>query len=308
MKSIKVLAPAKINLFLRILNKRRDGFHDIETVFEKISLFDKILIKEIPQDDIKVESNCREISLLGKNNTIYKAISLIKRKFRIKKGIYAYIEKNIPIKAGLGGGSSDAAATLEGLNRLWRLGLSTKELLNIAKNIGSDVPLFILKDSFLLGRGKGEKLTKIRGAGSIKLWHILINSGIKISTPHAYSLFDKHFFARNRGLKSKNYQKKMRLTIPPYSVNIIIHALFNRDVSLLNYYSYNIFEDLVVRKSPRLAKLKRSLEKITREFVHMTGSGSTLFMTFSSKKEASRIANKVGKVIDRCCCFIVSTY
>jgi len=119
MKSINVLAPAKINLFLRILNKRRDGFHDIETVFEKISLFDKILIKEIPQDDIKVESNCREISLLGKNNIIYKVIYSIKSKFRIKKGIYAYIEKNIPIKAGLGGGSSDAAATLKGLNRLW---------------------------------------------------------------------------------------------------------------------------------------------------------------------------------------------
>jgi len=307
MKRITILAPAKINLFFKILNRRKDGYHNIETVFEKISLFDKILIKEIPGDDIIIESNSKDLSFSDKNNTVYQAIYLIKKKFRINRGLYVYVEKNIPVAAGLGGGSSDAAATLKGLNRLWGLGLPNRTLLNFSKRIGSDVPLFALKGNFLLGKGKGELLSRISGVNNLKLWHILIVPNIRISTPCAYSLFDKHYFAKKRESKSIKYQRKLGLTMPLYSANIILHALLNRDVSLLNYYSYNSFEDLITREHVELARFKRVLEDVTGDFVHMSGSGSALFMTFSRRKEAEYLIGKAKKVINRCRIFLVNT-
>ncbi|MDD5006209.1 MAG: 4-(cytidine 5'-diphospho)-2-C-methyl-D-erythritol kinase [Candidatus Omnitrophica bacterium] len=307
MKQVKVLAPAKINLFLKILNKREDGYHNIETVFEKISLFDKVILKDIPTDKVVIESNCKDILLAQKNNTVYKAICLIKNKFRIKRGLYVYIEKNIPIAAGLGGGSSDAAATIKGLNKLWNLGLSKKELLNLSRGIGSDVPLFMAEGSFLLGSERGNKVSKISKTDNLKLWHILIASGIKVSTPYAYSLFDKHYVRGEGEFRGSSLSKRLRLTIPPYGANIVTCALLKRDVSLLNYYSYNSFENLVIKQFPKLARLKGVLEDIAHDFVHMSGSGSALFMTFSNRKGAEYLIRKMRGLPKVCRYFLVST-
>jgi len=328
MKQIEVLAPAKINLFLKIVNKRIDGFHDLETVFEKVSLFDKLTLKEVKGENIVLTSNSRRVPL-NKDNTVYKAIELVRDKFKIKRGISVHIEKNIPQRAGLGGGSSDAVAALRGINELWRLGLSTDDMLDFAKQIGSDVALFVLKDSFLLGKGRGERLTPIRVAKGLKLWHILITPNFGISTPLAYHLFDKHFMLRSSTEKAL----RLKLTIPDYSANIITHALFNRDVSLLNYYSYNSFAGFLFKDFPRLASIKKSLEEILFDtstasscgkkrrsvstlsfcrrvdFIHVSGSGPTLFLTFSGRKEASETLSKIEKRLekDRCQSFLVHT-
>lgn len=303
MKEIEALAPAKLNLFLKILNKRPDGYHNIETVFEKISLFDRIVIKENPRNEIIIESNSRRLPL-DKNNIIYKSIVLIKEKFKINKGLFVYLDKNIPISAGLGGGSSDAAAVLKGLNKFWKLGLSKDDFLDFAGFLGCDVPLFILEDSFLLGRERGDKLFKIPKVGNFKLWHILAAPDKAVSTIHAYTLFDKCSIgiSKNRG--------KMGLTMPDYSVNIITYALLNRDVSLLNYYSYNSFESLIIRQFPALIRIKSILERLTSSFVHMSGSGSTLFITFSDRKEAENVMEKIkiNKAMNKCRFFLVSTY
>ena len=188
MKQIEILAPAKVNLFLKILNRRKDGFHDIETVFEKVSLFDRIIFRENPCREIVFSSNLKSLNSI--NNSICKAALLIKDRFKVKQGVSIYLDKNIPIAAGLGGGSSDAAYTIQALNRFWKLGLSDKELLDLAKTIGSDVALFMLKGSFILGKGRGDKVYPIKGTNSLKLWHILIAPNIKISTPYAYSVFE----------------------------------------------------------------------------------------------------------------------
>ncbi|MBL7130508.1 MAG: 4-(cytidine 5'-diphospho)-2-C-methyl-D-erythritol kinase [Candidatus Omnitrophica bacterium] len=307
MKQIQILAPAKINLFLKILNKRKDDYHNIETIFEKVSLFDKIILRESPKNDVIIESNVKDLRFLGKSNTVYKAIHLIKKRLRVKRGIYAYVEKSIPIGAGLGGGSSDAVATLKGINRLWRLGLCKKDLLNLSKNIGSDVPLFMLNGSFLLGKGRGEELSRIPGTSNLKLWHILVVPNLKISTHYAYSLFDKYYLSKKRGVRSGVLQGKLRLTIPTYSANIITYALLNRDVSLLNYYSYNSFKSLILREFTKLSSLNRILENINRDFVHLSGSGSALFMTFSDRKEAEYPIRKIKKVVSKCNCFLVHT-
>lgn len=307
MKQIEILAPAKINLFLKILDKRKDGYHNLETVFEKVSLFDKIYLKESPINEIIIRSNVCNSLFSGKHNTVYKAIHLIKEKIGVKRGVYAYVQKNIPVAAGLAGGSSDAAATLKGLNRLWKLGLGNKDLLNISKSIGSDVPLFMSEGSFLSGRERGDLVSRIKGAGKLKLWHILAVPNFGISTVCAYSLFDRYYFNKNRGLKNTDLQGKLRLTIPAYSVKIITYALLNRDVSLLNYYSYNSFESVITREFPKLASFKKTLEETSRDFVHISGSGPTLFMTFSTRKEAEGLIRKIRKVVNKCRCFLVNT-
>lgn len=305
MKEIQVLAPAKLNLFLKILNKRRDGFHNIETVFEKVSLFDKISLKEIPPNEIIIRSNVK--NLATKDNSVYKAASLIKNKFNIKKGLSIYLEKNIPVAAGLAGGSSDAASALKALNTLWNLGLSEKGLLKLSQNIGSDVSLFISKESFILGKGKGDKVSSIKGTKNLKLWHILIAPGIKIATPLAYSLFDRYYLGKKSGFANANLHRKLRLTMPPYSANIIAASLSNRDVSLLNYYSYNTFESLILKRFLDLARIKKNIEEKTKNFVHLSGSGSALFMTFSNRKGAGGLLEKVKKAVKDCRFFLVHT-
>lgn len=308
MRQIQISSPAKINLFLRILDRRLDGYHNIETVFEKVSLFDRLIIKENPANKIIIESNIKDSLFLNKNNTIYKAILLIKRKFRINRGVYVNIEKNIPIGAGLGGGSSDAAATLKALNSLWQLRLTKKELISLSGQIGSDVALFMLDGSFSMGRERGDKVSHISGTKNLKLWHILIVPDFSISTAFAYSLFDKYILTKKCQAKDCLLQGKLGLTIPSYGANIINYALSSRDVSLLNYYSYNSFESVILRQFPKLDRFKKILEQLAKDFVHMSGSGSTLFMTFSNRKEAQYLLKKVNKVTNKCRTFLVDTY
>jgi 4-diphosphocytidyl-2-C-methyl-D-erythritol kinase len=307
MNQIKILAPAKINLFLRILNKRKDGYHDIETVSEKVSLYDKIVLEESKSSEIVVKSNSKDPCFKGANNTVYKAISLLRDKLKIKKGVRVFVEKHIPVGAGLAGGSSDAAETLKGLDKLWKLGIPRSELLNFAGKIGSDVPLFVFDESFLLGRGRGERLCRISGTQRLKLWHILVTPSFKISTAYAYSLFDRYHFSRKRDGQGFESHEKLRLTIPSYSANIITCALFDRDVSLLNYYSYNSFKSVILKKYIRLFRLNRVLEGINKDFVHLSGSGSTLFMTFFGRKEAEYLVKKVKRAVGNCRVFLVHT-
>lgn len=308
MKTIEILAPAKINLFLKIINKRKDDFHTIETVFEKVSLCDKLLIKECPGKDIVIASNSRYLSSLKKNNLVYRAADCLRRKNKIKHGVFVYLEKNIPIAAGLGGGSSDAASVLQGLNLLWRLGLTQKDLVAFSRHIGSDVALFMFHSGFLVGRGRGDEITPCPALNSLQLWHILIIADVAVSTPRAYVLFDKHFFAKETHSKKPYLAKKMHLTIPDYSATIITHALLKRDVSLLNYYSYNSFKDIIVKQFPQVARLKKKIEAFSKEVVHLSGSGPSLFITFSQRKEALSLAKKLQNSVRGCRFFLVSTH
>lgn len=308
MNTLEIAAPAKINLFLKIINKRKDGYHTIESVFEKISLCDRLYLKRHRNNEIVVASNSPRLSSLGKNNLVYKAADYLRRKTKAREGVFIYLEKNIPLGAGLGGGSSDAAAAIKGLNRLWQLGLSTPRLIELAGAIGSDVPLFIPHSRFLIGTGRGDRVRGIAVADSFRLWHILIIADVSVSTPYAYSLFDKYFCERPTRPGGLHFAEKMKLTIPGYSANIITHALLKKDVSLLNYYSYNSFKDIVINRFPQIARLKKKLEALTTETIHLSGSGSSLFITLARRKEAERLVKKIRNALLRCQCIPVSTY
>jgi 4-diphosphocytidyl-2C-methyl-D-erythritol kinase len=186
MTSITLDAPAKVNLFLKVLGKRKDSYHNILTVFEKISLADTIRISKIPSG-IEVSSD-RFITRSPEDNIAYRAARMLIRKKRLKCGVRIQIIKRIPVAAGLGGGSSDAAAVLLGINRLFRLNLTKRALLGLGAALGADVPFFLLEKPFAIGRSKGERLEAIDSRK--RYWHLIANPGFKVSTKDIYNAFD----------------------------------------------------------------------------------------------------------------------
>ena len=144
MNSIKLKSRAKINLSIDVLGKRLDGYHLVEMIMQTIDLFDRIKIFSLEEDKIIIESNSEDIPL-NDSNMVYKAADLIKEQFGIKQGVRIYIEKNIPVAAGMAGGSSNAAAVLVGLNELWNLNLDKNELKDLGLKLGADVPFCYLR-------------------------------------------------------------------------------------------------------------------------------------------------------------------
>src|SRR3989338_5202174 len=183
---MKLLSPAKVNLFLTVLKRRVDGYHNLHTLFERVDLCDKITITKTACR-ISVRTNVPDLPN-DSRNIATRAAELLKKYARVREGARIRIQKRIPIAAGLGGGSSNAATVLLGLNRLWRLRLSKTRLLKLAAKLGSDVPFFILETPFAEGRGRGEILKPIRLKGA-KLWHVIVKPPFGISTKHAYQVF-----------------------------------------------------------------------------------------------------------------------
>ena len=180
---IRLRAPAKLNLFLRVLGRRADGYHEIETVFERLDLADALTFESHPD---AVCLTCTDPSLsCGADNLILKAAQLLQRVSGTARGARIHLEKHIPIAAGLGGGSSDAAATLVGLNRLWGLGLDRAALQPLAAQLGSDVPFFLIDAPFAIGRGRGAACEPL--PTSCRLTHVLVTPPHRLSTRDVYA-------------------------------------------------------------------------------------------------------------------------
>ena len=186
---VKVLSYAKLNLYLEILNKRPDGYHNLETIFERVSLMDEIVIKKAPGNSLRIETDSPDIPK-GSGNSVYQAAALLKKNFAISAGLVIKIKKRIPVGAGLGGGSSNAASTLLGLNYLWNLGLSAEELKDYASRIGSDAAFFVYNYPLATGRGRGERIELWSGLKK-KLWHIIAVPKLNVSTARIYRDLDK---------------------------------------------------------------------------------------------------------------------
>ena len=243
------------------MNKRKDGYHNIKTIFQEISLSDDISIKEtkagIPLKLDSVSIVCDNPSIpTDKTNLVYKAADAIKKYSGIKKGVLIKIKKGIPAGAGLGGGSSDAAAVLGGLNKLWNLKLTKNQLVKIGKQIGADVPFF-LYGGRCLGEGIGDKLTplKIRKTE----WYVIVKPSFEISTKFAYS----------------------QLTKPRKTGKITKYA--------------NRLEDVVTPLYPEIKKIKDLLTESGAEFSLMSGSGSCVFGFVRNKITGIRIKNRLKK-------------
>lgn len=269
---------AKLNLYLRVINRRADNYHNIKTVFERIDLKDRIIIHSLPDKRINLLCNC---PLVPKDSTnlAYRSARLLQETFRVNQGAEIKIIKYIPVGAGLGGGSSNAASVLLGLNKLWGINLPKEKLARLATKIGCDIPFFIYDIPFAEGSGRGDKITPLKELFRIKLWHILVVPKIEVSTSFIYSKFDKYSALTN--LKK--------------DVKLLYLALKNLDVSLLSKALFNSLEEVTFRFFPQVKRIKDELLSLGLRSILMSGSGPAVFGIVSSRKEAEGLKKHLEK-------------
>lgn len=276
MRSILLKSPAKLNLYLEVLNKRSDGYHEIETVFERIGLYDRIRLT-LKEKGIKLLCDSPDVPV-NQANLAYKAAGLLKKRTGYPGGVEIKLNKRIPPASGLGGGSSNAATVMLGLNELWNLGLSRGELLKLGREIGSDVPFFLLDRSLAIGRGRGDELVPLP---DIKpLWHFLIVPKFRVFTRDAYNCLKKRHFCLT---KRKNI------------VKILVYALKKRDFGLLGDWLYNRLEEVAVEKHKQIQQLKETLRAMGAKAIAMSGSGPTVFAIAQTKEEAMGWKDRFAK-------------
>ena len=259
---------SKVNIGLKVLNQRDDGYHNIYTIFQELNFGDSIYIEKRDQD-CKIISNVDWIPT-DKSNICFKAYNEVKKEFSGVKGLHLKIEKKIPTGSGLGGGSANAAAVLKGINKIYKLKLTASKLEQIASKIGADVPFFI-KGKTQLGEGVGEKLTPLHS--TIIGTYLLVIPKFSISTEWAYSIIKN---------KLNDQDKKVNFS-----------SFFNGDYSSLQIFE-NDFERIVIPAYPEIGAIKIKLLKLGARFVSLSGSGSTVYGIFddeASAKEAELLFN-----------------
>ncbi len=266
---IKLISPAKINLYLNIIGKYRSGFHRLESIVERISLADEITIKV--KKDPSITASCNVKSLENDQNLAVRAAKAIKAKCKFDCGFDIYIKKNIPIGSGLGGGSSNAATTLLGINKLLHLNLGKEELYRLGAGLGSDVNFFISQSKFAFLEGRGEIVTPLDIDSKFK--HFIIWPAISISTKKVYE------------------KKRPKLTKIFNSANILQYALKGGDAFLIKKSIFNCLEKSAFAVCKELVKAKEILDKCGL-FFKLTGSGSAFYTLFSDTS-ISRIRSVV---------------
>jgi 4-diphosphocytidyl-2-C-methyl-D-erythritol kinase len=279
-------SPAKINLYLDVLDKRDDGYHNILSVMHKIGLCDQIFLYntgggiEVTCDDPDVPK--------GRENLAYRAAELLIGKLRISYGIGIKIVKKVPVGGGLGGGSSNAATVMLGLNEMWKLGLNRRELAGLGAEVGSDVPFFILGGNSAVVKGKGDQIIPVSCAKS--LWFLLLNPRVKVSTKYAYDLLDA----------------TGRLTKPAGSAKLLVSALECADCPGIERNMYNIFEEVVLRRHPVVTEVKSLVRSAGIRTVLMSGTGSTVFGMVQHREEAVLAKAKIKEAA--CNVFVARTW
>jgi len=269
---------AKVNLFLELLGKRGDGFWEIETIFQTISLSDILTFEVIEKDTISFSCNWKELE--NEENLVIKAARKLQRVGKIRKGVKISLQKRIPLGAGLGGGSSNAALTLKVLNTLWEVNVGKQELHEMAASLGSDVSFF-LTGGTCLGKGRGEIITSLP---SLPAWKIFL-----IFPP--FLVYTKDVYADARLPEIHLSSKPMQNAIKSKDRGGILANLFNR------------LEETVFRNYPQLKAWREELQSLGFRNTLMSGSGPTLFGFLSGAEEAKKIKEWSKKKRLRCECF-----
>ncbi|MFC5470399.1 4-(cytidine 5'-diphospho)-2-C-methyl-D-erythritol kinase [Cohnella suwonensis] len=269
MTKIYEKAPAKINLLLDVLRKREDGFHEVEMIMTMVDVADRLEMEELPRDQILLTSQVGFIPL-DEKNLAFQAAKLLKERYGVKRGVYIHLDKQIPVAAGLAGGSSDAAAALRGLNRLWDLQLSISELEALGAELGSDVP-FCIRGGTALATGRGERLESLQPPP--QCWVILAKPPINVSTADVYGKF------RVNDLKSHPSIPDMLSAISRQSFPDMCAALGN------------VLESVTLHRYPEVRQIKDCMMKAGADGVLMSGSGPTVFGLVSKEIKVARVYN-----------------
>ena len=266
--SNNLVAPAKINVRLEIIGKREDGFHEIRSIMGTVGLYDTISLSKTPAGITLTSSGSDEIPLDNKN-LAFKAASLIISEAKVAGGVAISLKKCIPVASGLGGGSSDAAATMKGINELYDLKCSLRQLMELGVRIGADVPFFFSEGATFV-TGIGEKLSPIEL--SPPFWVLLVTPPIAVSTAWAYGQF-------------RLLPQDETFTFPA-KIDLL---------KLGKEILYNDFERVVIPHFPEIAKIKKALENLGAWGALMSGSGPTVFGLFFNEEEVRSAETKLIK-------------
>ncbi|KON85878.1 4-diphosphocytidyl-2C-methyl-D-erythritol kinase [Sporosarcina globispora] len=273
---VMVKAPAKINLSLDVLHKREDGYHEVEMIMTTIDLADRLELTLLDKDEIKIISHNRFVPD-DQRNLAYQAAHLLKERYQVKKGVSITIEKTIPVAAGLAGGSSDAAAALRGLNKLWDLGLSLDELAEIGTEIGSDVS-FCVYGGTAIATGRGEKIQELPAPPTC--WVILAKPFIGVSTADVYRRLD---------VKQVQHPNTAGM-IEAIKTGSYDHVCLNMG---------NVLEDVTLKMHPEVAQIKDQMKRFGADAVLMSGSGPTVFGLVHHDSRMHRIYNGLRGFCDQ---------
>lgn len=265
---MRLRAFAKINLGLDILRKREDGYHEVRMIMQTIQMYDVLEMKKVKKPGISLSVNYPYIPSDGRN-LVYKAAKLLMDEFQVKEGVDIRLEKFIPVAAGMAGGSSDAAAAMVGINHLFKLGLSEKDLMDRAVNIGADVPYCIMRGT-ALAEGIGEKLTRI---AQVPDCYVLIGKpGIGVSTKTAYE-----------SLQLDKIQSHP-------DIDGMIRDIENGNLLAMTDKMGNVFESGIIGKYPVIGEIKDLMEANGALKAMMSGSGPTVFGIFDDREKMEAAA------------------
>lgn len=268
-------AYAKVNLTLDVLSRRPDGYHEVDMVLQSIDLSDLVWLERRSDGLVLLESNAAHIPTDDRNLAVQAARVFLKCT-GITSGIHINLEKNIPVAAGLAGGSSDAAAVLRGLNRIFRTGMSLDKLAEMGAQIGSDVP-FCIYGGTAIARGRGELLTRI--ANQCQMYVLLIHPRMFVSTADIYGSMRHGDYAVKAGS------------------DVMTKALLAGDADEISQIVTNDLKPVTYRLYPEVAQLAEKVEAVTRHQVHMSGSGPTLFCLAPTIQQANRMYNALRGIM-----------
>lgn len=273
MNQMRLKALAKINLGLDVLRRKEDGYHEVKMIMQTISLHDQIHMRKIEEDEIRIRTNLYYLPN-NENNLAYKAAKMLKDEFHIPGGVFINLKKEIPVAAGMAGGSSDAAAVLFGMNKMYGLKLSMQELMDRGVKLGADVPYCIMRGT-ALAEGIGEKLTKLP---AMPKCHILIaKPPINVSTKFVY----ENLHAND--MKPEDH--------PP--VDAQVEALKEGDLEKLVANMGNVLERVTVPEYPVINEIKQLMLDAGALGSMMSGSGPTVFGIFTSYTKAKEAYEKI---------------
>ncbi len=263
-ESIRLKARAKINLGLDVLGKRPDGYHDVRMVMQTIGIYDRLIITKLPEEDIRIKSNLAFLPL-NENNLIYKAIKLLKDEYGFEGGVEVDLNKFIPVAAGMAGGSTDAASTLFGLNKLFNLNMSMQKMMELGVKLGADVPYCVMRGT-ALAEGIGEKLTRL--SPMPHCWLLVAKPPINVSTKLVYESLD------------------MSEVIEHPDIDGIVQAIEARDVAGVAAKMGNVLEQVTIPLYPIIDVIKKDMMEHGALNAMMSGSGPTVFGIFPDEQTA----------------------
>lgn len=286
MKSITLKARAKINISLEVIKKLDNGYHDLRMIMQTVNLYDTLVMQATDSDKVELTSNLSWLPT-DNRNLVYKACQELKEQFNIKSGISVEINKVIPVGAGLAGGSTDCAAALVGMNRLFNLGLKRKDLIAIGKNFGADVPYCILRTT-ALAEGIGEKLTTLTDFPFCYV--VLSKPNFSVATGEVFTKFDLN-----------------KVEVHP-DTDKLIKYIDSGDLSGIGASMVNVLETVTQKKYPIIKQLKEIMLNNNALGTLMSGSGPTVFGLFASKEDAVLANRELKQVFPLNQTFLTKTF